>query len=331
MNKTASPLKIAAILAAAAALVLMIFTVSRLAGSPARGAFPEQGDPAGTKWRPDLTEETLELDGVTYARRRRVESYLILGVDRTEAQIRSGSNPGQADLLLLLVLDAADSSFRVLPLNRDTMTQVIVLSPDGSMSNGRFEPICLSHSYGTGGLDSCLNTVRSVEYLLSGAEIDGVIALDLQSIGLLNDAVGGITVTIDKDLTGAHPSFTPGARVTLDAETAEAYVRARVLVGEDDNLSRMDRQMDYMNAWVKKARGLGEKQLMALLEQIEAICVTDLTEKRLSSIADSVQKYENRGFLFLDGEYVQGIAFNEFHADPVGVRDMVLELYYAAE
>ncbi len=54
--------------------------------------------------------------------------------------------------------------------------------------------------------------MRAVEYLLSGAALDGFIALDLRSIGVLNDAVGGITVTIDKDLTGAHPSFTPARR-----------------------------------------------------------------------------------------------------------------------
>jgi hypothetical protein len=56
----------------------------------------------------------------------------------------------------------------------------------------------------------------------------------------------------------------------------------------------------------QKGPGPGEKRLVELLEQIRAICVTDLTEKRLSSIADSVQKYENRGYLSIDGEYVQG-------------------------
>jgi len=319
---------VVAILLAVIALFLLIFTATRLFSfSPDR---PEEDPNASGKWRPALEEDTITYEGVTYKRKSRVESYLILGVDKTEEQRKTGQ-AGQADVLLLLVLDAEQQAYRILNINRDTVTQITVLSPDGSISSEKFEPICLSHAYGTGGPESCENTVRSVEYLLAGIKPDGYIALDLTAIGVLNDAVGGVTVTVDKDLTAMHPALKKGATVKLDAASAEAYVRARMYVGEEDNLSRMNRQVGYMTAWFRQAQALGEQRLIGLLDSIEEVCVTDLTEKRLAAVADIAMKYENLGFCALDGEYVRTVSFNEFHADDDSVTQMILELFYTAE
>jgi hypothetical protein len=65
--------------------------------------------------------------------------------------------PGQADLLLLLVLDNANGAFRILPLNRDTMTQVNVLTRWGDHRR-EIRARLPQPPYGTGGLDSCRNT-----------------------------------------------------------------------------------------------------------------------------------------------------------------------------
>jgi len=333
VNRNAALLKIAAIFAAVAALALFGFTGFRLLERFSAGAnVPASSGPSAAKPPlPDLNGDTITIDGVTYTRKRRVESYLILGTDRTEEQIQSGSSAGQADVLLLLVTDAETDTFCVLAINRDTVTQVTVLSGNGEITDEKFEPICLSHSYGTGGTDSCKNTARSVSYLLSGIEPDGFFALDLRAIGVLNDAVGGVTVTIEKDLTAVDPSFREGATVKLDARTAEAYVRARMLAGEEDNFSRMERQTRYMKEWLRMARQLGERRLLELLDQIREIGVTDLTEKRLTSIASDLEKYENLGFLTIGGEYVETVSYNAFHADEDSVLETILKLYYTAE
>ena len=317
-----------ALVLTAAAVFLLIFTATRLlAFSPKQ---PEPEVTASGKMRPDLDDDTITFEGVSYRRKSRVESYLILGVDKTEEQRQMGM-AGQADVLLLLVLDAEQQAFRILNINRDTVTQITVLNQDGIITGEEFLPICLSHAYGTGGPESCENTVRSVEYLLAGVKPDGYIAMDLTAIGILNDAVGGVTVKVDKDLTAAHPALKKGATVKLDSDTAEAFVRARMNVGEDNNSSRMNRQITYMTAWFKQAQGLGEQKLVGLLDQIEEVCVTDLTEKRLAAIADIVRKYDNLGFCSPDGEYVKTTSFNEFHVDDDSVTRMILELFYTAE
>jgi len=330
MNETKKGIKIAVAVAIILAAALLIFTGVQLLGHRADGnAAPDGPDSiAPDKLRPDLDDSTVTLDGVTYVRKGHVETYLVMGIDQNEARRANGSAGGQADVLLLLVTDADTDSFRILPLNRDTVTLVTVVSPGGEITDELFLPICLSHSYGSGGADSCENTVRSVEYLLSGIELDGYIALDLTSIGVLNDAVGGVTVTVESDMTASHPDLQAGATVTLTAETAEAFVRARMELGDEDNLNRMDRQLTFMRAWLSQARRLGSQGVLDLLAEIEDICVTDLTEKRLSSVANDLQKYENRGFLSIDGEYVQTVSYSEFRADPDSVLAATLELYY---
>ena len=153
-----------------AVLTLAVITISKLV------QFRENTQEPTAKNTPTpITEQTrtaledgdvLIWKGVRYVRRRGVESYLILGVDRTEKQIETGVTNGQADVLLLLVLDPRESRYRVLQLNRDMMTLVDVLTPGGSVSTQMFRPLCLAHAYATGSEFGCENTVRSVRWLL---------------------------------------------------------------------------------------------------------------------------------------------------------------------
>lgn len=327
--RNSAALKIAAVAVAAAAVLLFGITAVQVAK---RRADAEAASRAAAQQMRTIGSENdkITFQGVTYERRKGPETYLVLGVDRFSKDVAKSYGGGQADLLLLLVTDYVTDTYRIVPISRDTLTMVTVIDQYGNRQIGGtvFDQICISHAYGTGGEDSCENTVRSVEYLLPGAKVDGYIALAMDSIDVLIDAVGGVTLTIDKDLTGANPAFTEGATVTLDAETAEQFVRARMSVDEDTNADRLRRQLTFMNAWAEKAKRLSSKQILNLLRQIEEICVTDMTEKRLSSIADEVRKYENGGVLTIDGEYVESQSYHDFHADEDSIMKIVLELYY---
>ncbi len=321
-----------------AVLTLAVITVSKFA------QFRESTQTQPAENTPDpITEQTrraLEDDdvliwkGVRYVRRRGVESYLILGVDRTEKQIASGITNGQADVLLLLVLDPRESRYRVLQLNRDMISQIDVLTPGGYVSAQMYRPLCLAHAYATGSAFGCENTVRSVRWLLQDMPIDGYIGLNLESIGTITDAVGGVTVTIREDLTEADPSFTKGATVTLDAVTAERFVRARMNVGENDNLKRLERQKQFMNAWLNtaKSRLRQDPQFAAsFLDALRPTMTTDLTDNRLSGVAADVGKYDNEGFLNIDGEYREENGFHYCYADEESLMETVIELFYQAE
>ena len=289
---------------------------------------------APNKIQPVLLDPgAFELDGVRYPPKKRVMSYLILGMDRTQEQLDRGMN-AQADVLLLVVLDGESQTYQILQINRDTETLVTILNPDDQITDSVFMPVCLAQGFGSTEQVCCENTVRAVRYLLSDVEIDGYFALNLNAIEAINDAVGGVTVKIDSDMTSVNPDFVKGATVTLDQSNVEVYVRSRMSLGDDNNMNRLKRQRTYLSAWLAKASDLAGKDpgfLLELLDKIKAFSVTDLTDKRLSNMASTMDQYENLGFVTIEGENIQGLSYNEFYADSESIRQVLLTLFYTAE
>jgi hypothetical protein len=70
---------------------------------------------------------------------------------------------------------------------------------------------------------------------------------------------------------------------------------------------------------------------MRLLQRLEPLLTTNLTEKRLSSIASDAGKYENGGFLTIDGEYRVVDSFHYCYAYEESLMETVIELFYQAE
>jgi len=332
--KKKQKLKIAGgVVLAAAAVALVVLTATRLEQYLAARNAPAPVQDT-ERVRAALEEDTLVVDGVRYRHKEGVESYLLMGVDRTAEQVEAGALGGQADVLLLLVLDRREDTYRVLEINRDTMTMVSTLDEEGDVSAETFQPICLSHAWGSGLEDSCETTVRALRYLLADEPVEGYIAINMDAIGILNDAVGGVSVRIEKDLTGANPEFVENAEVLLDAEMAEQYIRARMNVGEDDNYSRMERQKQYMEAWFSKTRQKAESDssfMLGLLEELGSGAVTDMTEKRLTAVLNDIYKYERGDAVTIDGTYEMGEAFNEFYPDDESLQSVILTLFYETD
>lgn len=203
-------------------------------------------------------EGRFDTDALTYSyggrtltyRKRDLTNILVMGVDW--ADIEEGSSSarygGQADFLLLLTLDRENRTVSTLQLDRDTMTPVKIYGPFGDYTGKRTEQICLAHAYGDTEADSCRNTVWAVSTLLGGIPIDAYVSLDMESISVLNDALGGITVTLEDDFTQLDPAMAQGATLTLQGKQAEYYVRGRMGIGEGTNLSRMQRQQLFIQA-----------------------------------------------------------------------------------
>lgn len=317
--------RIAVVVAAAVLLCVTVPALKSFQTVQAKNTAPEKSG------RIYLGTEGIERDGVYYTLRSDIETYLLLGIDTDGERTEGYDLGGQADVLLLLVMDNAHDSYRILQINRDTMTQVTTLSSGGAVAGESFFPICLSHAYGSGGKDSCENTVRAVQYLLSDITIDGYAAIDMESIGRLNDAVGGVTLTIGDDLTAANPAFTKGAVVRLDAGSAEDFLRARMSLGESNNINRMARHRQYMDAWIAAAREKthgDSAEFAAFVDEIKGWLVTDITDKRLAAIAEDAYRYENGGYITITGENDSSGSYNRFYADEDSITEALLTLFY---
>ena len=80
------------------------------------------------------------------------------------------------------MLTTIEQTERFLQLNRDTMTEITLLQPDGTGYASANLQLCTAHWYGGDAWSSCENTVEAVSYLLGELPIDGYYALDMQAI-----------------------------------------------------------------------------------------------------------------------------------------------------
>ncbi|MCD8068331.1 MAG: LCP family protein [Lachnospiraceae bacterium] len=156
-------------------------------------------------------------NGQAYYEKENLETLLILGTDKYEetGAVSGTLNNEQADFIMLVVIDYDTNEITPLQLNRDTMTEIQILGVTGSGTGTFTGQLALAHTYGSGGSDSCINTKKAVSNLLYGVDIDHYLAMTMDAVALINDAIGGVTVTVPYDMTSIDSSFIEGEDSTL--------------------------------------------------------------------------------------------------------------------
>ena len=274
--------------------------------------------------------KTVTVDGVGYFPRQDVDVFLLMGIDRTGPVTASNSynNDGEADTVILLIFDKTAEEIAVLNINRDAMVEMPVLGVGGQQAGTAFGQLALAHTYGTGLEDSCENLRKTVSDLLGGIHIDQYVAVNMDAIALVNDAVGGVTVTVTDDFAGVLPA----GEVTLLGQQAVDFVRLRKDVGDQLNVSRMNRQSVYMEGFLS---ALQEKLSsdstlpVKMYESVSPYMVTDCSSTVFSSVMERYSDYTLREIVTLEGENVRGEEFMEFYLDEDALQKDVLRLFYA--
>lgn len=277
-------------------------------------------------------DDLVEIDGAKYRKRNSLTTILLMGIDRYSGAASMGyRNGGQADFLQLLVIDATQKRVTQVPIDRDTMTPITILGVLGDKSGVRTAQISLSHSFGDGGDQSCELTASATSNLLLGAPVDLYMAMDMDGISVLNDSVGGITVTLEDDFSAHDPSMLPGTTLTLMGEQAELFVRGRMSIGVGDNASRMKRQQVYISELSNRLDELiaGDREFIGeLYDELDGYTVTNISRGRLINEAWTSREYE-RVTVELPGEHeVAADGFMQFHVDEKALKQIVLELFY---
>ena len=280
--------------------------------------------------------KTVTIGGVSYREKPAVTTLLIAGIDKPEAVTNvtkdSYRDGGQADFLMLLAIDHTDKKIHQLQLERDTMAEIDILGIFGNEVGTRTEQLCLAHSFGATPEDNAKYTIRAVERLLDGMEIEGYYMIDYAAMPVLNDALGGVQVKIEEDMTSVNPAWTKGSTVTLKGKEAETFVRTRKTIGSGTNEERMVRQNEFMtNAIAKIKKKIGEDLSFGetLLTQLQKLSVSNMTAKRLAEELYKAREYETLKVEHPEGEYTIGKdGFVEFHMKEGAAVEWVLEHLY---
>lgn len=266
-------------------------------------------------------------------RKQELTNLLLIGVDWAEMDAAAaGRYAGQADFLLLVTLDKQNHTISMLQIDRDTMADIRIYGPFGDYTGTRNTQICLSHAYGTTAAENCENTVWAVSRLLGNIPIDGYLALDMSAITALNDALGGVTVTLAEDFSALDPQMAKGATVTLHGKQAELFVRGRTGVGDGTNAARMERQKEFMQSAGDLIADALEKDAGfagALLDKLSDHMTMNVTRGWLINKAYESSSYARTDMRTLAGEHQIGTdGFMEFHADADALSELLTANFF---
>ena len=288
--------------------------------------------------------KTIEWQGDTYREKAAVTTILVAGIDKPEAVANADAsnyrNGGQADFLMLIAIDKTDKQIHRLQIDRDTMTEIDILGVFGNEVGTRVMQICMSHAYGATPQDNARYTMRAVRNLLGGLDIDGYYMVDYAAMPTLNDALGGVTVKMQYDMTSVNPAWTKGSTVTLHGKEAETFVRSRMTIGQGTNYERMIRQAEFMTNAITKMKQRVANDLSfgeGLLTTLSSLAVTNMTQKRLVNELNEAYGFEYLPIDHPAGEYIvaeegnmEGYipGYTEFHMKENSAIEWVLSHLY---
>ena len=280
-----------------------------------------------------VTSKTITRDGFDYFPRQDVTVMMVLGIDQY-GPVESSNyyrNNGSADSIMLLIFDETNEECTVLYLNRDTMLDMDVLGVRGEYAGTTYGQLALAHTYGTGLEDSCINMKNTLENFLHGLTIDYYVSMKMDAIPILNDAVGGVTVTVVDDFSKVNPSITMG-ELTLQGDQVIDFVRTRKDVGDQKNVTRMERQKEYVDNFLQALYQKEHEDInfaVNLYDDIAPYIVTDCSVETLSGMLDRYVDFTIKEVVSPDGDNIIGDEHYEFYVDEEKLDELVVRLFYA--
>lgn len=267
-----------------------------------------------------------------------VQTYLFIGTDKSGNEDAEGEeyHGSMADALMLVVVDKEEKTYGILQLNRDTITEVPMLLQDGSANASAQMQLCTAHWYGKDKAASCDNTVETVSKMLGGLPIDGYYALKMDAMPLLNHEVGGVTVTLEDDMTKLDPAMKKGTTLTLTDRQAELLMQSRYTMEDDRNTQRMRRQQIFLKAFMKKIKKQNAGDVNAtvkLYDRLRPYATTDIKMNDLTALLKDMQGYTDKGIITIDGTSKIGEKLHdgkkhwEFYMDEDSLETSMKQLY----
>lgn len=269
---------------------------------------------------------------MVHYRENEITNYLLIGVDNENLEVGSYQNGGQADFLLMLSVDRRNRTITPVMIDRDTMTQVSTYGVFGNPAGERQMQICLAQAFSGRDVTSSRNTASAVTNLLGGVKVNHYVTMDISGIALLNDTMGGVTVTLEDDLTALDPLMKKGETILLKGEMAEHFVRGRMTVADGTNAARMRRQRTYLEALLDQFKAKMEGNaafLEQVFETLSGHLESDASDNVLLSDVNAYYGYNWKELKTLPGAHRVGDdGFTEFWPEKQTFEDMIVDVWF---
>lgn len=282
-------------------------------------------------------DKQLTINGHTYRQRTNLTTILFMGIDKdtdsasVPAYLRAFSG-GQSDFLRLIVIDPLEKTIAQIEIDRATMTPITVLGTTGAKVGYRTMQICLSHSYGDGQEESCGYTVEAVSNLFYNVPIKYYAAMNLDGISVINDMLGGITVTLEDDFSQYDPTMTKGTTLTLVGDQAEIFVRRRMGVGVGTNEARMVRQQQYLSQMLELLDSKVHSSsdfIGSMFDDLSPYLCTNMSRAQMVNEAWTCKDYTRLPVSSIKGVHEEGSdGYTQFLPDEKSLEQVILDVFY---
>jgi anionic cell wall polymer biosynthesis LytR-Cps2A-Psr (LCP) family protein len=179
-----------------------------------------------------------------------------------------------------------------------------------------------------------MRSVEVVEDLFGNIPISGYLAMNMGGIPLMNDAVGGVTLTVLQDVSFPENGvdLREGETVQLSGTEAYYYLHGRDVDEYDSATKRLRREEQYIMAYMETLRGLGASKTIALYDEIEDYLVTSVD---FTSLITELMNYEfsEDAMYTVPGETslgdpIGGECYEEYHVDQDALQDLIMQVFY---
>ncbi|WP_406839317.1 LCP family protein [Streptomyces sp. AHU1] len=219
------------------------------------------------------------------------QNILVLGSDSragANAALKTGNVSGaRSDTALVMHIPEGREKAVAVSIPRDTL----VTRPECTKADGPTVPsaqrVMFNSIYSQVGSACVVKTVEQI----SGIRMDHYMEIDFAGFKGLVDAIGGVTVTVDKDIhdTSSGLDLTAGTHRLNGTQSLE-FVRTRHGVGDGSDLGRIGLQQQFMTALlseIKKQDLLGSPaKTYGIADSLTQALTTDSDLASLKALAE---------------------------------------------
>ena len=285
----------------------------------------------------ELEEGQIYYNGQVWQYNEEIMTFLFMGIDsRTGiAEEKTPGSAGQSDVIVLLVANPHTKEIKVININRDSMAEIKRYDTDGNFIGVMEGQLALQYAYGDGRIESCEMTRNLVSELFYGIPIHGYAAMAMDCIATINDAVGGVEVTVMNDMTWADKSWKEGTKLHLMGNDAMRYIRKRNFTSSElgTNIDRINRQKQYLTLFADKLKAKVKENItfpVTLYSKVQKDLVTSFSLDQITYLAGELLDYNVAvdGFVSISGSSGMGEKFEEFYVDETALKDLIITTFY---
>lgn len=229
-------------------------------------------------------------------------SVLVLGIDNDEERdyLR-----GRSDTMMLMTINPNTDRTSIVSIPRDTYTEII----------GRGTMDKINHAYAFGEASMSMNTVQA----LFDVPVDYFVAVNMDSMPQIVDAVGGITVTPNVSFEHSGYHFQQGQPTHVSGPEALAYSRMRY-DDPDGDYGRQARQREVIEETLRQIASVDSvMNYRGVLDSLGNTMQTNMTFDEMydmfrnyRSAADEIEQVQMSGSgQMIDGVYYEMIPDEE--------------------